>query len=575
MSSVSESSQPFQSPQVQDPLPTGSGPSLPDAELLHMTTLHDTYIPSSPPQDADSNASDSAADPQSPDLEGNEDDPMEDVLDEAPPRPNRYDGPKSTYRTYTRAERRLDETMNKIRSQDLSIHLYNAHAFKQRVRATNSIAKFKPTKGKGKRNAEADSSFIPPSYWAAWPMPPDEVPREGEKVVESKDEEWTFKMDDDPRPSAVLEDCLIAEVGKAARKRLEMREWEGGILGLVHSDSDSSSVADEGAESKMEDEGGKKGPMKLDVDTVAMRPILLADEDKIRRIARPEVRRILERLDDLLQSLHDQRAAYSLVSKGSSSNTDDERLRPDKKKKVAQLQISETKRKPLAGKSNKQTRAPSQPSGDESSHSDNEPSRPTSTAASTTTHPGSRSSSKRRHDQQNPRDWSDVLGMAALTGWSPAVIARAGKRCADLFGEDMQFRSLDEVTPTPSIQSFTASKPFVSSPPGDDLVDPARVPIPTDEEGALRERYVYDPPDKDELFCPVFPCKNYNTAFRRTGFSSIALRDAHIRATHPRFKTPQGMDREGLYGGVHLDGYLEAVRPREGFLGRKGEKEDS
>lgn len=40
------------------------------------------------------------------------------------------------------------------------------------------------------------------------------------------------------------------------------------------------------------------------------------------------------------------------------------------------------------------------------------------------------------------RDWSDVLGMAALKGWDPNVVKRAGKRCAELFDEEMGFRTV-------------------------------------------------------------------------------------------------------------------------------------
>jgi len=40
------------------------------------------------------------------------------------------------------------------------------------------------------------------------------------------------------------------------------------------------------------------------------------------------------------------------------------------------------------------------------------------------------------------RDWSDVLGIAALQGWDGVVIDAAAKRCAALFGEGMDFRVL-------------------------------------------------------------------------------------------------------------------------------------
>jgi len=42
------------------------------------------------------------------------------------------------------------------------------------------------------------------------------------------------------------------------------------------------------------------------------------------------------------------------------------------------------------------------------------------------------------------RDWSDVVGMAALSGWDSNVVQRASERCARLFGENMLFRTFIE-----------------------------------------------------------------------------------------------------------------------------------
>ncbi|PNY28703.1 uncharacterized protein TCAP_01375, partial [Tolypocladium capitatum] len=43
------------------------------------------------------------------------------------------------------------------------------------------------------------------------------------------------------------------------------------------------------------------------------------------------------------------------------------------------------------------------------------------------------------------RDWSDVVGAAALAGFSEDVIKRTTRRCANLFGQGMVIRRLDEV----------------------------------------------------------------------------------------------------------------------------------
>lgn len=47
-------------------------------------------------------------------------------------RPNRWRGPKSTWRTLTEEERLLWQSIKRIEDQDLAIHLYNTFALKRR-----------------------------------------------------------------------------------------------------------------------------------------------------------------------------------------------------------------------------------------------------------------------------------------------------------------------------------------------------------------------------------------------------------------------------------------------------------
>jgi len=48
-------------------------------------------------------------------------------------RPNRWKGAPSTWQTLTAQERALAASLDQIRNADLSVHLYNAHALKQRA----------------------------------------------------------------------------------------------------------------------------------------------------------------------------------------------------------------------------------------------------------------------------------------------------------------------------------------------------------------------------------------------------------------------------------------------------------
>jgi hypothetical protein len=47
-------------------------------------------------------------------------------------RQNRFKGPRSTWRKLTEDERLVFNSMTQMRDQDLSVHLYNAHAMKRR-----------------------------------------------------------------------------------------------------------------------------------------------------------------------------------------------------------------------------------------------------------------------------------------------------------------------------------------------------------------------------------------------------------------------------------------------------------
>lgn len=51
-----------------------------------------------------------------------------------PTRPNRWTGDASTYRSYIEQERGLGASLDQLRSENLSAHLYNAHALKRRAR---------------------------------------------------------------------------------------------------------------------------------------------------------------------------------------------------------------------------------------------------------------------------------------------------------------------------------------------------------------------------------------------------------------------------------------------------------
>jgi hypothetical protein len=59
-------------------------------------------------------------------------------------RPNRFKGPRSTWRKLTEDERLVFTSLIHLRDQDLSVHLYNAHAMKRRYYDEKLGSKLKP-----------------------------------------------------------------------------------------------------------------------------------------------------------------------------------------------------------------------------------------------------------------------------------------------------------------------------------------------------------------------------------------------------------------------------------------------
>jgi hypothetical protein len=52
-------------------------------------------------------------------------------------RPNRWDGPASTWQDMNREEINTLTALDELRSRDLSVHLYNTYALKQRHKKPN------------------------------------------------------------------------------------------------------------------------------------------------------------------------------------------------------------------------------------------------------------------------------------------------------------------------------------------------------------------------------------------------------------------------------------------------------
>ncbi|KFX88187.1 hypothetical protein O988_09127, partial [Pseudogymnoascus sp. VKM F-3808] len=234
----------------------------------------------------------------------------------SPPRPGRFKGPKSTWRTFNEDEIALADSLVKLGAQDLSAHLYNTHVMKKSLYDADLIKDLKPWASKERWGpaevGDDGKNFVPPERWTAWPLEPEIVPRgEGTKV----DEEFTLKRADEQKPSRELEELLTGVMLKIAKGTFEKRKWES------DESLQSSSEGDRGSDSQESQEEGWKVDDDLNpTDSEApaqpslehpssSKPIISADDDRSARLLRPTVRHTIARLDSLLTALQISRRA--------------------------------------------------------------------------------------------------------------------------------------------------------------------------------------------------------------------------------------------------------------------------
>ena len=289
-------------------------------------------------------------------------------------RPNRYFGPASTWRAWTKEERTTALSLDRVRSQDLSIHLFNAFHLKRKVQATAGGDSKRSRKGKERapsvlstsgyddedlpRRTEGRSGLA--KSWTAWPLPPDQVPRE--ELLPPAVGEDEYRAKPDPRPSANLEECVIATATKLARERWDARKWESEEepapvfkrdMKVEHPEDaemttpeedlpdeegqDTEEEDDISAPAQAEDEpmffsqpfsfydeaDGDMPPSRntqdqsdAGISEPERRPVPLADDSKARQYFLPSARHILSKLDDLLLGLHKARSAYAAKPPG-------------------------------------------------------------------------------------------------------------------------------------------------------------------------------------------------------------------------------------------------------------------
>ncbi|KAI4148792.1 MAG: hypothetical protein LQ340_004930 [Diploschistes diacapsis] len=410
-------------------------------------------------------------------------------------RPNKFHGPASTWRDWTAAERDIARSLDQLKAQDLSVHLYNAHALKPRV-----------CDGRSPTNV-----WKPPKLWTAWPMKSDEVPRHIDVSIDDcfnvNGHSLATKPVSDSREHLMV--TLLATLIRKARERYyglegtrerpRMSEWpkpernpdsssrgsrgskpptEGShhgslpasrapSLGLFYHDTEvkisGASLADkeQGKAGEQAINGiaktafaqssnfqgssaGSKTGSESPTETIMYKPVPLADEASARRIAQPPLSHVISRLEMLLDGLH---KAQQFRRKNAPSRSPRKRIPklpsrslPRRRGEQSFDELSERQRSKA-------------PVNQISNSTDSE----YQTSEARSSEAQSSSSRKRRVQQSGRvplqpktidtssfglRDWSDVLGLAAIQGWDERVIERTRKRCSALFKERMELTTL-------------------------------------------------------------------------------------------------------------------------------------
>ena len=356
-----------------------------------------------------------------------------------PSRPNKFRGPPSTWRNRNAPERDLAASLDHLQAKDLSIHLYNSFKLKQRNCVRDPGWRGQTSKVPGE--TAPGSKWIPPKVWTAWPLPPDIVPREHDEQRWVDDVSPSVQHYSNPRrPGQRLREMLVAQVLRIAKDRFHERQW-----GVATESKPTTTAQRQQSESSGEDLNASFGATQ-DVESPGQKPVVMADDQRASEILQPTVQHMMTRLDNLLMGLHHARSTY-LPAEDSGSETHEQthkrstsRGRP---RKTRQEQC-ETEEGVEAGHD-----ALDHTSSDSDDYNPSKK-RKKSGSQRRTQQPKSslrRSRAQKFQDRKGRlglRDWSDVIGIASMIGWHQNVVSSATARCATIFEEGVNFRTLHE-----------------------------------------------------------------------------------------------------------------------------------
>jgi len=163
-------------------------------------------------------------------------DVFEDAEEDQSDRPNRWRGSSEKYKSLIADARQTKDSLDRLDDQDLNAHLFNIHGLKRGLYPdifdTNET-KPKLEQWKRKERLYEDQGWFPHRSWTAWPVEPGVVPRRDERMLwyrhrngDVADVKKAFEARLREMPSQELEEMLLAEFTKQARKKFEAREWD-------------------------------------------------------------------------------------------------------------------------------------------------------------------------------------------------------------------------------------------------------------------------------------------------------------------------------------------------------------
>jgi hypothetical protein len=344
------------------------------------------------------------------------------------------------------------------------------------------------------------SGWRPPAHWTAWPMPPALVPRRPYRVWDS-----SIMMNERWVPSRDLESELFAYMLKQSRLRWKRKVGESLMmkneLGSRHSKTYSPDRKPGEDRKRKFDEIPINQPTGNNAENDDI--VVSADDDKSWAVAKPVVRSILTDFDSVLSAL--QSSADKAHRTHHEIRTFDPEGKPVPKlsKKDQPRTVDSNIR---GGKRHARTKPPT------------------------------------RYNLLD-RDWSHVLAMASIAGISPRVISRAAVRCSAVFNETMKFQSVPEQDADTGLTNPVTFQP-------------------SDLREKSSDRRFEQPPMTWDVSegCPFPDCR----WFHRQGFpSQIVL---HMKNAHKWDPLPFDRDFKtaitGMVGGVHVDGFLQPVPPK-------------